>query len=317
MIYSLLLSPPAHPFATRVATRTRPAVGTFFKRFLMLLLLVGLCACSKQVDLQTGLKDAEANEMVSVLNRHGIPAQKRTTKEGVALMVQDGDISRATEALNAAGLPRRNLSNLGEVFKKEGMISTPLEERVRYIHGLSEELEYTLQKFDHVIEARVHVVLPERIAPGEPVQPSSAAVFIKYVPPLDEDTVVPRVRSLVASSIPGLSSEEGRHKVSVVLMASEPAALFPEWSMVGPFRVAGDDASTIVNIFVGLVLSLVAAIAAIIVLVLWNHPKTSGWMKQRFGKKPAFTAPPADKAADQAKGKAAKAPAGKPAKAGA
>jgi type III secretion protein J len=262
----------------------------FLSHFLVLLLLSGLCACSKEVTLQSGLKDADANEMLTVLNRHGIGAHKTSTKEGVSLMVNDEDISRATEALNAAGLPRRNLSNLGQVFKKEGMISTPLEERVRYIHGLSDELEYTLQQFDHVIEARVHVVLPERVAPGEPIQPSSAAVFIKYTPPLDEDTVIPRVRSLVASSIPGLSGEDGRNKVSVVLMAGEPPAAEPDWTMVGPFRVAGESAGALVNVFAGLVLALVLAIAAIVVLVLWHHPKTSAWMKQRFSRIPVFSA---------------------------
>ena len=69
-----------------------------------MLLLSFLCACSKVVDLQSGLKDADANEMVTVLNRHGVDAQKRITKEGVALSVKDTDISCVTEALNAAGL---------------------------------------------------------------------------------------------------------------------------------------------------------------------------------------------------------------------
>lgn len=295
MTASLLIRPPAHPFATRIATKTR-FFTTFVTRVLMLLLLTGLFACSKDVDLQTGLKDADANEMVTVLSRHGIESQKRTTKEGVALSVKENDIARATEALNAAGLPRRSLSNLGQVFKKEGMISTPLEERVRYIAGLSAELEYTLQQFDHVVEARVHVVLPERVAPGEPIQPSSAAVFIKYAPPMDEDTVVPRVRNLVASSIPGLSGEEGRSKVSVVLMPSEAAASSTEWTTVGPFRVTTESATGLLNLLVGLTLTLAAALFAIFVLILWNHPKTSRWMKQRFGKKPTFQAPAGDTA---------------------
>jgi type III secretion protein J len=247
-----------------------------------------LCACSKDIDLQSGLKDAEANEMVTVLNRHGIESQKRTSKEGVVLSVKDSDISRATEALNAAGLPRRNLDNLGQVFKKEGMISTPLEERVRYIHGLSAELEYTLQQFDHVIEARVHVVLPERIAPGEPIQPSSAAVFIKYAPPLDEDMVVPRVRNLVASAIPGLSGEEGRNKVSVVLTASEATAPVIEWTTVGPFRIAADSAGALVNTFVFVFLGFVIGTLLLVGLILSKLPKTAHWMHKYFGKVPLF-----------------------------
>ncbi|GJI87646.1 MULTISPECIES: type III secretion system inner membrane ring lipoprotein SctJ [Duganella] len=206
----------------------------------MLALPVMLAACTKMVTLQAGLSDADANDIILVLNRKGIEIEKQKTKEGVTLITKDGDLSRATEAMNAAGLPRRSLSNLGEVFKKQGMISTPMEERIRYIHGLSEELESTLQQFDRVVSARVHVVLPERIAPGEPIQPSSAAVFVKYRPPLDEDAVLPRMRKLVASSIPGLGGDDGRGKVSVVLMPGEPPPVGIQWTMLGPFVVAQD-----------------------------------------------------------------------------
>ncbi|WP_034379885.1 type III secretion system inner membrane ring lipoprotein SctJ [Herbaspirillum sp. CF444] len=215
-----------------------------------------LAACTKMVVLQAGLTDVDANEIVLVLNRKGIEVDKQKTKEGVVLSVREPDLSRATEALNIAGLPRRNLSNLGEVFKKQGMISTPMEERIRYIHGLSEELESTLQQFDNVVAARVHVVLPERIAPGEPIQPSSAAVFIKYHPPLDEDTVTPRVRRLVASAIPGLSGDDGRNKVSVVMMPGEAPPPGIEWTTVGPFTVAATSASGLM--FTLIVMTLLA-----------------------------------------------------------
>jgi len=207
------------------------------------LLLAALAGCSRMVTLQAALTDADANEIVLVLNRKGIEVDKQKGKEGVTLLVKDSELSRATETMNAAGLPRRTLSNLGEVFKKQGMISSPMEERIRYIHGLSEELESTLQQFDNVVSARVHVVLPERIAPGEPIQPSSAAVFVKYRPPMDEDVVMPRIRKLVASSIPGLSGEEGRNKVSVVMMPGAAPAAGIEWTMLGPFTVAASSAN--------------------------------------------------------------------------
>lgn len=216
-----------------------------------------LTACTQTANLQTGLSDFEANEIVSVLTRSGIEAQKVPTKEGVTLTVKSSDISRATAAMQAAGLPRRSLSNLGQVFKKEGMISTPLEERARYIHGLAQELEFTLRQFENVISARVHVVLPERVAPGEPIQPSSAAVFIKYTPPFDDDTTIPRIRNLVASSIPGLASEDGRAKVSVVTDPIDVVAPKVEWSTLGPFGVEA-----------GSVRALAITLTVLVILVL-------------------------------------------------
>lgn len=204
-----------------------------------------LWGCSQVANLQTNLDDADANEIVALLNHYGIEAHKIPTKEGITLTVPESDVPNAADIMRAAGLPKRTLSNLGTVFKKEGMISTPMEERVRYIHALSDELEFTLQQFDHVVSARVHVVLPERIAPGEPIQPSSAAVFIKYHEPFDEDTNIPRITNLVAASIPGLSGEEGRSKVSVVLApTSEPRKVI-DWESVGPFKVESTSARSL------------------------------------------------------------------------
>jgi type III secretion protein J len=193
-------------------------------RILGLAMLCLLLGCGKAVVLQSGLNDADANEIVALLRHQGIAAEKHAVKGVVNLQVPEDALARATEAMQSAGLPRRGLSDLGQVFKKEGMISTPLEERVRYLHGLSEELAATLQQIDGVVTARVHVVLPERIAPGEPVQPSSAAVFIKMRAPFDEDATVPRIRRMVAGSIPGLSGDGGIEKVSVILA---PAAVAP------------------------------------------------------------------------------------------
>ena len=204
--------------------------------------------------------------------------KKITAKEGITLTVQESDVPRATDVMRAAGLPKRTLANLGTVFKKEGMISTPLEERVRYIHALSEELEFTLQQFDNVVSARVHVVLPERIAPGEPIQPSSAAVFVKYREPFDEDTNVPRITNLVAASIPGLSGEEGRSKVSVVLAPAGPPPKSIEWEMIGPFKVQSESASTLLWTFIGLgSLAALSLLAVLVMLVM-----RSGFGKRLF-----------------------------------
>lgn len=221
-----------------------------------------LAGCARQASLQAGLNHADANEIVTLLTRYGIDASKVVGKDGVAVSVDAKDIARATAAMQAAGLPRRGRADLGTIFKKEGMISSPLEERVRYLHGLSEELGFTVQQFDRVIAARVHVVLPERIAPGQPVQPSSAAVFVKYRPPIDEDALVPRIRNLVVGSIPGLATAaaDGQSKVSVVLEPSDAAEPAIEWTDVGPFRVQAGSAT-------GLELALGTLVVAVLSLL--------------------------------------------------
>ncbi|MCA1325653.1 type III secretion system inner membrane ring lipoprotein SctJ [Herbaspirillum sp. alder98] len=261
------------PTITNLPLRRPVGCGVLARLACLVLLLALLSACTKMVVLQAGLSDADANEIILTLNRQGIEVDKQKGKEGVSLLVKDVELSRATETMTAAGLPRRSLSNLGEVFKKQGMISSPMEERIRYIHGLSEELESTMLQFDNVVSARVHVVLPERIAPGEPIQPSSAAVFIKYRPPLDEDAVMPRIRRLVASSIPGLASEDGRNKVSVVMMPGEAPAPGIEWTMFGPFTVAASSATGLALSFGLLLMVALGSLGYIGLQKALRHPR--------------------------------------------
>lgn len=259
-------------------------------RFLLVFVLFALCGCTEEVTLQSGLSDQSANEIITVLRRHGIDSQKKVSKAGVSLLVVETDVARATEALHTAGLPRRTLSDLGQVFKKEGVISTPLEERVRYLHGLSQELEYTLQQIDHVVSARVHVVLPERVAPGEPIQPSSAAVFIKYRPPFDEDMIIPRIRNLVALSIPGLTGDDNIAKVSVVVTPSEELAKGIEWTTVGPFKVLKESANGVWGVLIGLCTVLLLCLASWLISLAMRNPKVDAWVNQRVGKARPFRA---------------------------
>jgi type III secretion protein J len=197
-----------------------------------------LNGCSEETDLFTGLSEQDSNEVIASLADQHIDGRKRSDKTGVVISVPTAEVSRAVRVLNAAGLPRRSRTSLGEIFKKEGVISTPLEERARYIYALSQELEATLSQIDGVIIARVHVVLPERIAPGEPLQPASAAVFIKHTSALDPDSVRGRIQQMVASSVPGLSVEPLNSKKFAIVFV--PAAEFQDVERLvnfGPFLV--------------------------------------------------------------------------------
>jgi type III secretion protein J len=260
---------------------------TALRPLFLLVFALLLTGCSKNVTLQASLHDTDANEIVLALTAAGIVVAKQQDKAGVSLQVAEKDIPRATAVMQAAGLPRRNRSNLGEVFKKQGMISSPMEERIRYLHGLSEELEATLQQFDSVVAARVHVVLPERIAPGEPIQPSSAAVFIKYRPPMDEDAITPRVRRLVASSIPGLVGEDGRSKVTVVMTPAEAPPRAVEWTMVGPFKIEAGSATTLLSTLWVMGILVAAAVGFAGFSLAQRHPAVAGMLARRAARRGA------------------------------
>jgi len=195
-----------------------------------LVLLVCACllaACGSRVELIAAVAEAEANEALGALLSAGVVAEKVPGKEGmVGIRVQGNQVAQAVDVLKARGLPRERYAGMGEVFRKEGLISSPLEERARYVFALSQELSATLTRIDGVVTARVHVVLPERSAGGEETTPSSAAVFIKHRPEANLDTVQPQIRRLVTNSIPGLVAD----RVSLVLV---PAVAAPE-AAAGP-----------------------------------------------------------------------------------
>lgn len=185
--------------------------------WLVLAITVLLAACSGAVNLVSGLTEAEANEVLGLLLSADIAAAKTASKSGVGIQVEAGSVSAAIDILHRHGLPRERRSKLGDVFKKENLISSPLEERARYLYALSQELEQTLSSIDGVVTARVHVVLPERAGPLEATTPSSASIFLKFQKGYGVESVVVPVRALVANGIPGLSQD----RVAVVLV---PAA---------------------------------------------------------------------------------------------
>ncbi|HEY3987227.1 type III secretion system inner membrane ring lipoprotein SctJ [Cedecea sp.] len=172
-----------------------------------LLLLIGLMlmqGCDSSSVLYNNLPENEANEMIAILNKNGVQANKVINKQGVSVTVNARDFTSAISELNKQGYPKNIKENLGEVFSKDTMLSSPLEEKARYIYALSQEMESTLEQIDGVISARVHIVLAERIAPGDPVQPASAAVFIKHRDYLDPDIYENKIKELIITGLPGL-----------------------------------------------------------------------------------------------------------------
>lgn len=201
----------------------------------VLCLLVGVmllaAGCARKVELMAAMPEPEANEVMAALQNAGIEADKVPGKEGmVGVTIAADQVGRAVDLLREKGLPRERFAGMGQVFKKEGLISSPLEERARYLYALSQELGATLSQIDGVIVARVHVVLPERSTTGEASAASSAAVFIKHQDGYNIDTVQPMIRRLVTNSIPGLTPD----KVSIITISAqaqrprEPAAALPD-----------------------------------------------------------------------------------------
>ncbi len=194
-----------------------PGFGRLRRLCLPWLLLLALAGCARQ-ELYGQLSERQANEMVALLQAGGIDAKKESRDAGLfAITAQQEHFGRAIDLLHANGFPRGSFDNVGQIFKKEGFVSSPVEERARLTYAMSQELANTLQTIDGVIVARVHLAVPEKDPLSDKAKPASASVFIKHRPGRDLSAQIGQMKALVVNGVEGLPYEN----VTVALFPAE------------------------------------------------------------------------------------------------
>jgi type III secretion protein J len=185
--------------------------------------VIAATGCAKQ-EILHDLDERDANEIVVVLDQANPPvaAQKLPGGEGGSgankgarfiIAVPAADANRAWKLLNDADLPRRKDPGYAEVFSQSGLIPTSSEEKAKTMQAITGELSRTLKSIDGVLDARVHVVMPEDSVlrtKEEDRADTTASVWYKYVPrgknaqkPLTDQ----EIQDLVANSIEKLKPE--------------------------------------------------------------------------------------------------------------
>ena len=178
-----------------------------------------LAGCDKEVALHSQLEERQANLVMAALLDEGIACRKTPGDEGAwNVMIPESSFASAANLLERKGLPRRAYQGVAEVFKKTGMVSSPSEERIRFMDALAQDLSRTISGIDGVVDARVHVVLPENDPFAKNALPSSAAVAIRSRWNADIADLVPSIKNLVKNSIEGLKYE----KISVTVFRDAP-----------------------------------------------------------------------------------------------
>ncbi len=197
---------------------------------ILTLICLTLTSCLKH-ELQSGLTEAEAQEIIIVLQEHGLEADRSLTAKDreaptwtVSLKGGNQNLVAAWRILQENGLPRPRVKGFEETYANPGLIPTAGEEKAKMMQGLTGEISRTLKSVARVIDVRVHVVLPENSALLDKSQwaPATASVLMKYQgdqPPL----TVPEVKQLVSKGVEGLQADNIAVVMKKVEMRKEAA----------------------------------------------------------------------------------------------
>ena len=212
--------------------------------------------------LETGLPEPQADAVVVALHAEGIGAEKSLSAGSEGLFeveVAASEVGRALRVMRDAGLPSAPEPGLHDVFGAGGLVPTATEERARYAAAVAGELARSLERIDGVLDARVHVAVPERaLAQLDARAPKPrASVLIRrragaaVVDPED-------VARLVVGAVPGMALED-----VMVVDVEAPAPLDAALSLVqiGPVSVTRGTASALRGL-------LLSGLAGYVVLAL-------------------------------------------------
>lgn len=241
-------------------------------RITLLVSAILLGGCGQEILLRD-LQERDANEIVAVLYASSIESSKLAEGKGetFAVSVRSVEFPRAVAALQALGLPRQPRPSLNEIFGESSFAPTPFEQKIRYIFGLSQELERTISLMEGTLNTRVHVVIPDN-SDRDRVELAKASVFVNFDDRYDIETLVPRIRKLVSDSLEGVVPE----RVEVLAIPSRvdlrTQGQIPIISFLG-VRLHKDDYLTYL-IQMGLLVGLLATALAFIGVMNWRQIKS-------------------------------------------
>lgn len=161
--------------------------------------------------LYSELSPGDTSEVIRSLENSGVPYQLHNSTGLVSVPVDK--VHEARLKLASEGLPQRGGNGFDMLYKEQEMGVSSFMEKARYDRALEQELSQSIASLDSVRSARVHLALPKQSAFVRKKNKPAASVLLNlYAARQLTDRQLAGVIHLVASSVPGLESEQ----VSVV-----------------------------------------------------------------------------------------------------
>lgn len=204
------------------------------KNVVLAAVLAFFSACSTQI--QHGLDERDANEIVSALVARGFEVKKVAEKGKKPTWAIELDDSQATEAmrvLNELKLPRPARLKTQALAQSVGLIDTPAAERLRQLEAQEGDIEESLETMDGVASVSVELVVPPPPRPGQVPVPSKASVLVRAQPVALEKLQMQKaeLRALVAAAVDGLDADDVVMVIDPVIIPSPPAKEDPASGM--------------------------------------------------------------------------------------
>ncbi|ATP28888.1 EscJ/YscJ/HrcJ family type III secretion inner membrane ring protein [Chromobacterium violaceum] len=218
-----------------------------------LLLAAALSGC-QQKDLLKGLDQQQANEVIAVLQRHNIEADKADRgKAGFSIAVAPADFAAAVDWLRAYDLPSRPRMEVAQMFPADSLVSSPRAEKARLYSAIEQRLEQSLQTMDGILSARVHVSYDlDSGEAGRTSQPMHISALAVYDRDVDAAAMINNIKRFLKNSF----AEVDYDNISVVLSRREEAQQQP------PGPAPKSNAASLSWLIAGIGLALLAGIAA-------------------------------------------------------
>ncbi len=180
-------------------------------RSMLVVTVVMLAGCRAQI--QHGLDERDANEVVTALVDRGFDAKKvaeKGKKPSYAIELDDEHATDALRVLTELKLPRPARTTTRDLAAQTSIVETPGQEHMRQTEAQEGDLSQMLEGMDGVESAAVELVVPAPPRPGVPVTPSKASVLVRAKPEAIERLTQQRagLQALVAGGVEGLKPED-------------------------------------------------------------------------------------------------------------
>lgn len=170
--------------------------------FLVLALIILFSSQTEWGVLFSQLSEQDAALIINRLKEDGIPY--RLEDEGTTILIPKEFVYEKRLFFAAEGIPQNGIVGY-EIFDKNNIGLTDFVQKLNYKRALEGELARTIQNFEEIRFARVHIMVPEPTLFIEDEEPATASVVVSLKPGKTlKPEQVEGIAHLLAASVDGL-----------------------------------------------------------------------------------------------------------------